>query len=260
VRDNSTVIVFVSVLFLVTVFLFALNGMFVPAEPNAVCPNNLCRAYRVLSEFQTLLGAGLAIFAAWYAAKPVWRQIQKMNVQQDIMARQIIESRLKSIEANDRYLDTKLSAYLQDIWRNIYDWHVEPAEYDPQSVDPHWAFDMEHHADDILSELGRHQPSRSDTVKIETAREQVVRTLAELSACFNSISAPARLAGDPEISEEHEERLEAEEQAARIDMEKIANAVDEARKAFASVAASEIDSIRKRIRQIDDQLLRAHDD
>ncbi|MCP9231239.1 hypothetical protein NMG46_13400 [Mesorhizobium sp. LMG 17147] len=259
-RDNSTIVVFVAAFLFVAVLLFTLNGMFVPADPNSACVNNLCRTYRVFSEFQTLFGAGLAIFAAWYAAQPVWRQIQKMNVQQDIMAREIIERRMKSIEANGRYLDTKLSAYLQDVWRTIYDHFDDEAEYDPQSVKPEWAHNMEHGAYEILTELGRHQLSKGDTVKIEAARGEVIKTLGELSSCLNSLSAPARLAGEPGISNEQERQLEVEEKAARIEFEKIANAVDETRKAFAGIAASEIDSIRKRIRQIDDQLLRSHDD
>ncbi len=176
------------------------------------------------------------------------------------MARAIIEGRLKSIEANDRYLDTQLSAYLQNIWGTIYDsWEDDP-EYDPQSINPLWAYDMEQDADQILSELGRHQASRGDTVQIEAARAEVIKTLSDLSSCLSSISAPDRLAGDPLlISDEQEKQLQVEEKAARIDFEKIADAVDHRRKAFAGVAASEIDSIRKRIRQIDDQLLRAHD-
>ncbi len=220
----------------------------------------MCRAYRVFSEFQTLAGAGIAIFAAWLAAQPVWKQLTKMNVQQDIMAREIIERRLKSIEANDRYMDTKLAAYLQDVWKQIYDWHAEPAEYDPQSIDPHWAFDMEKHASEILSELGRQQMSKGDTVNIEDARAEVVKALGELASCLDSISAPARLAGDPDISDEQEKELLIGEQAARIAFEGIANSVDAARKAFGLITASEINRIRKRIREIDDHLLRAHDD
>ncbi|MDG4895815.1 hypothetical protein P9272_19790 [Mesorhizobium sp. WSM4976] len=259
VRGNSAIFVFAAVFVGMTCLLLAWNGLFVPADPTAICTNNMCRAYRVFGEFQTLIAAGIAILAAWLAAQPVWKQLTTMNIQQDIMASEVIKRRLKSIEENDCYLDTKVTAYLQDVWRYIYDWNYEQPEYDPQKIDPQWAHNMEHLAIEILSELGRQQISRADTIKIEVARAQVIARLSDLSECLNSISAPARLAGDPEISAQQEEQLQAAETAARLAFEDVANSVDDSRKAFAQVTHAEIDFIRRRIRDLDQQLIDGRD-
>lgn len=254
-KVNST-LVFLGACFLFAVlFLMVIKAMFVPPEPTA-CLGVLCLFYRVLSEFQTLLAAGVALVAAM----PVWRQIQKMNVQQDIMAREIIERRLDSIETKARYLDLNTKKLVQEIWGTIYDLYDEEADYDPSSVKPEWVFNIKQHAEQIASELGRHQIAKADTLRIETARAKVITALAELADCAASISAPAEWAGDPLVTDEDMQRMEAALPDALERFPKCAEAVEATAKEFVAVAAAESASVRERLRGIAEQLIRDHKD
>lgn len=242
------------------VILLAIDGLFLPAEQSAPCQNYLCRGYRVFAEFQALIGAMIAIVAAYFAARPVWLQLRKMNVQQDIMAREIIARRLDAIEARRMYLESKLTELLQEVWRTIYDWHVDPAEYHPEAINPHWAFDRAHTAENIQRELENHQRLKADTILIEEARAVVISRLAEFSECLFAICAPAQYAGDPDLSAEQEAALETESEDAKNNFEKITEQVDSARKRYAETTATEIVAIRSRLREIDDQILQTHDE
>ncbi|MBZ9996591.1 hypothetical protein [Mesorhizobium sp. BH1-1-4] len=252
-RNNSTIVVFAAGYIFVFVLLMTMKAMVVPSDAAAIC-NVGCLIYRVMSEFQTLLAAGVALIAAI----PVWEQIKKMNVQQDIMAREIIERRLDSIETKCRYLDINTTKLLQDIWGTVIDFSDD--EYVPSLVKPQWVFNIRHHADQIASELGRHQVAKTDSVRIEAARAEVIDALAALSNCAATISAPAEYAGDPMVSDDDMQRMEAAVPDALDRFPECAGAVDDARKDFVAVAAVESSSVRERLRGIAEQLIRNHND
>lgn len=236
--------------------LMATKAMFMPSDPTAKCTAMLCLAYRVLSEFQTLFAAGVALIAAM----PVWRQIQKMNVQQDIMAREIIERRLDSIETKARYVDLNTRKLVQGIWRTAYDLADDENEYDPSSITPEWAFNIRKHAEQIASELERHQIAKADTLRIEAARAKVIAALGDLADCAASISAPAEWDGDPLVSDEDMQRMKDALPEALEKFPRYADAVEAAAKDFAAVAAAESSSVRDRLRTIAEQLIRDHQD
>ncbi|MFN7399129.1 MAG: hypothetical protein ACK5SX_08740 [Sandaracinobacter sp.] len=52
----------------------------------------------MIYDFQTLLAGLLAIGAAYYAARPVWRQLQDSNLQTRIMHRDTLAARLMDAE------------------------------------------------------------------------------------------------------------------------------------------------------------------
>ncbi|MER8371117.1 hypothetical protein [Mesorhizobium sp. M1406] len=253
-RNNSTIAVFAAGYVFVFVLLLTMKAMFVPSDAAAIC-NVGCLIYRVLSEFQTLLAAGVALIAAM----PVWHQIKKMNLQQDIMAREIIERRLDSIETKSRYLDINTAKLLQDIWLTVYDLSEED-DYVPSLVEPMWAFNIGQHAGQIISELGRHQIAKADSVRIEAARADVIDALAALSKCASTICAPAEYAGEPLLSDEDMQRMEAAVPDALAKFPNFVDAVDKARKAFVEIAGIESSSVRERLRGIAEQLIRDHKD
>ncbi|PBB23286.1 MULTISPECIES: hypothetical protein [unclassified Mesorhizobium] len=255
-RNNSTIAVFAAGYVFVFILLLTMKAMFVPSNAAADCNNVVCLAYRVLSEFQTLLAAGVALIAAM----PVWHQIKKMNVQQDIMAREIIERRLDSIETKSRYLNNSTTELLQGIWRTIYDLNDDEAEYHPSSVKPEWAFNIRQHADHIASELGRHQIAKADTLRIEAARAKVIDALEALSDCAANISAPAEYAGDPMVSDDDMQRMQDALPGALERFPQCADAVEKAAKEFTAIAGAESASVRDRLRGIAEQLIRNHND
>ena len=198
--------------------------------------------------------------AAWYAALPVWKQLRKMNIQQDISARELISTRVNKIDEHFKEINKKVEIYLQDIWRNIYDQFCDDFIYDPDSINVHWAHDSEKTAIQIIGILQHQRNSRIDTETIEKTKEELSDKLRNLSDSLNSIHAPASLKGDPEISDEQQKELESIAKNARINFENVASSVEAARRNFEKVVQTEIVRMRRRIREIDDYLLREHDD
>lgn len=236
------------------ILLASANAMFVPLNPNIPCATVSCVLVRTFSEYQTLFGAGLAVLAAFVAARPAWLQLQKMKLQQDITARDAILQRLKGIEARAKYQDDKIQSLIQEILRNIY-LYPEDENYDPSTVDVHWAFDKMHECQGIALKLKSFQASMRDTHSIEEARQNVIHSLEQLRACFCAISAPAAHAGDPEVSSEDEERMRYAEAVA---LEQLPQKVDDLANAmgdFSSIILEEKQFVRRRLRQIDDDML-----
>ncbi|TIN95696.1 MAG: hypothetical protein E5Y06_10595 [Mesorhizobium sp.] len=254
-RNNSTIAVFAAGYLFVFILLLTMKAMFVPSNAAGGCENFVCLAYRVLSEFQTLLAAGVALIAAM----PVWHQIKKMNLQQDIMAREIIERRLDSIETKRRYLDINTTKLLRDIWGTVYDLSEEDY-YVPSLVEPMWAYNIGQHAGQIISELQSQQTAKADSVRIEAARAAVIDALAALSNCAFTISAPVEYAGEPLLSDEDMKRMEAAVPEALAKFPNFVDAVDTARKAFVEISDIESSSVRERLRGIAEQLIRDHKD
>ncbi|MEP0232538.1 MAG: hypothetical protein ABJO97_10980 [Roseibium sp.] len=242
----------------ISVFTFVLlataNAMIVPLDPSAICETKMCIVVRTFSEYQTLTGAGLAIFAAYIAARPAWLQLQKMRLQQDISARSAIVERLKVMEKNGREMEKEIAPLMQEIWRNLYDDFEEP-EYDPASVNVHWAHDKSLQCSSIATKLENQQSRMRDTHKIDEARQKVIDATHALGNCFSNISAYASNAGDPEMTQEIEDKLQHLEVIGREELPDKANALDNAYKQAQSVIESETSAIRRRLRQIDDAIL-----
>lgn len=188
------------------VILATANAMIVPLDPAAVCETKLCIIVRTFSEYQTLTGAGLAIIAAFVAARPAWLQLQKMKLQQDIAARSAIVSRLKGIEGRARYMEKEVDSLLREIMNHLYDFDDE-GEFGNAStpVDPQWAHNMSSQCLSIASKLETHQKLMRDTHRIETARQNVILALKALDDCLDGISLYARTKYEPEISSSQRE-------------------------------------------------------
>ena len=225
--------------------------MIVPLDPSAACETKMCIIVRTFSEYQTLTGAGLAIFAAYIAARPAWLQLQKMRLQQDISARSAIVERLKVMEKNGREMEKEIEPLMQEIWRNIYP-HFDNDDYDPNDVNVHWAFDKMHLCNSIASRLEAQQNRMRDTHRIENAVHQVIDASRALAKCFDDVSAFARYSGEPGVDED---KLHYLERTARDELPDKANALDNAHKQAQSVIESETSAIRRRLRQIDDAIL-----
>lgn len=252
-RHNSIIAVFAAGYIFLFVLLVTMKAMVVPSDAAAIC-NVGCLIYRVLSEFQTLLAAGVALIAAM----PVWEQIKKLNVQQDIMAREIIERRLDSIETKSRYLDINVAKLLQDIWGTVYDFSDD--EYVPSLVKPMWAFNIGQQAGQVASELGRHQIAKADTLRIEAARAKVIDALEALADCAATICRPDEYAGDPMLTDDDMEQMQNAVPDALDRFPTCVGAVEKARNDFMAVAGIESSSVRDRLRSIAEELIRDHKD
>lgn len=230
--------------------------MIVPLDPAAVCETKLCIVVRTFSEYQTLTGAGLAIVAAFVAARPAWLQLQKMKLQQDIAARSAIVSRLKGIEGRAGYMEKEVDSLLREIMNHLYDFDDDGEfGYASTPVDSQWAHNMSSQCFSIASKLKTHQRLMRDTHRIEAARRNVILALEALADCLDGISLYERAQGDPEISSSQLEEVKKIEEKSREELPEKDCEVSEALNAAKEVSASESKAIRRRLRRIDDAIL-----
>lgn len=250
--DRST-LVLIAALLIFMVILVAVVDVASGASLDGACTSASCHIVRVVRDYQTLIAAGLALGAAWYAGRPVWLQLRNMQGQHDIMARNIIVKRLAEIEERSRGAQQKSMKLVHDAWGAFYS--NDEAEYDPAEISLQWTHDAERLARDLASTLRRDQASNGDTTLIEEARLRLIARTKQLANCLASISAPARWAGDPDMTAEHELELQGVAERARIELEGLVTDLETARKEFASVVRGEVELIKRRIRDIDDAIL-----
>jgi hypothetical protein len=233
--------------------LMAWEDLAVPYVADLSCTIWMCDLYVALRDFQTLIGGGLALVAAWLAARPAWLQLKSINLQQEIAARQTIAHRLAGIEERIGRSTRNLTKFSQDITREIYDPYADDP-YDPSSINAHWAFDKGHDARQLLESLVADQALRQDTADIEQHRGKVMASLEALQACLYNVSAK-RYADDPERSEEEVRQLPVLEEQARQSLSDVFDVFDKSAETFGNVGRSEIQRFRRRLRSIDDTLL-----
>lgn len=253
-KDQSTLVLIAAVFFYSMTLLATADAMS-GAPVSEVCLGFTCMVVRFVRDFQTIIAAGIAAGAAWYAGRPVWLQLKNMNAQHDILARTTIVERLAGIEERARFAEMKTTAIVQDGWMGMYGGGLDEDEYDPNSIDAVWADNAERAVVELTRQLRHHQLARNDTAAIEQERKALISCAKAYGDCLASVSAPGRWAGDPEMTEEREKTLDDEAAKARIDLPGVVNALDDAKKQFTKTARREIEAIKQRIRNIDDAMM-----
>ena len=239
-------------------FLFLLlatfNALVVPASSNIACATNMCVLVRTFSEYQTVFGAGLAVFAAYVAAKPVWLQVNRMKMDQEIAARDMIARRIRGMEKRKSISKREMDELLDDIHRTIYPHPVE-YEYDPDSLDMQWVHNKMHHCGQVALSLEKMQINMLDTATVESRRQLLITALLNLEKCFDDICAYARLSGDYEVSDDDLEKIRRvglrEQELLPTKVQTLSDEYD----ALSTGMADEIIKLRRRVRQIDDEIL-----
>lgn len=234
--------------------LMAWEDLAVPQVENLSCTNWPCDIYVVIRDFQTLIGGGLAILAAWIAAQPAWRQLASLNLQQEIAARQIIVERLNGIQSRLSLTAEALTSISQEMDRELLDPHSDEP-YEPSSVNAHWAFDQGMKARALSRQLASHQALRQDTSPIEMRRQDVISRLEELAACLNDVSAVAQYSGYPDLTPEQEDQLPHLEENARLHLPEFISRFEVASRSFREAGDAEILRFRTRLRNLDDRIL-----
>ncbi|QOF71707.1 hypothetical protein IG197_01030 [Aminobacter sp. SR38] len=257
-KNNSTLAVIAAALVFSSILLIAAGAMS-NASAQGACKDLVCHAYRFVRDFQTFIAAGLAMGAAWYAGKPVWLQLQNMYAQHDIMARDVIATRLAGIERRLETTNEKATSICNNVWRTIYGNMWDEESYDPDSINPLWADDVERDVRDLCRTLEEYQHSKSDTALIEANRDILIDSCEKLIDCLSSISAPARYGGDPFLTEEQESGLEPAAAQARIDLPERADSLEKANRLLTASTEREMTKIKLRIRTIDDSVLAGND-
>jgi hypothetical protein len=202
-------------------------------------------------DFQTLIAGVAAIFAAFIAARPVYKQLDRMGTQTEIMSRDILSGRLSLLEGRKAELKKATTNFLQNYFFPGIS-NDDPANFD---IDSHLAFDAQHVIESIHRQLNDAQQRREDGELVQEKRKQLASSAEKLADYLDDIHSPDSRGNDEEISAAQREEMEVTAVVAKLEIAghfiEFQSAADDVQNAF----DQEIARVRTLIRQIDQRLL-----
>lgn len=202
-------------------------------------------------DYQTLIAGGLALGAAYLAARPVWRQLGLTQTQSNGVLRDMLLQRQAEVQQARAALTEKVGKKLNDL-DHLLAWHDEG-----ERISEHDAFGF----DQILSQsvswlrLGYHW---RDAAQVEAARTTLTDKIDALLGVLNDIHAPAHTQQhdeDHDISNEDWAEFLARGETAKGE---VSQSVADARAAFNKVLEdmeAEAAVLKKRLTTLNEALI-----
>lgn len=210
--------------------------------------------FDVAEQWQTLIAAGLALVAAWWAARPVWRQLDRMEIQSNIMLRDIIVLRIAEV-VKRRDAATSLSREtIGRIERDLY-WHDE---FDPSEVKEDWAFNQENGVRTALGKFTGFRGENPDIEEMEALKDELERSMRAVVEILDDIHRPASTQQhdeDHNISDADWAIIEARGVAAKSELPTAVARWSAAAAAVAAAYTTEERALRGRLVKIDRLLI-----
>lgn len=217
-----------------------------------------CRAVLVqdIYDFQTLITGFVALLAAFITLRPARKQLQKMNIQSSVMAREVIAERIREAETRKAALKAKLEEITQWFYRDLFpgDPEAEPR------LSEEWAFNAEQTVDVIIRYLQGDARNHNDTAPLKRQHDLVIAAAKSLGACLCEIHTPASTdLDDPEydLSEERIAEIQDASVAARGRLVDLIGAVQRNAEALSAALETRLVTLREVIRRIDDLIVDA---
>ncbi|WP_146197965.1 hypothetical protein [Caulobacter endophyticus] len=206
--------------------------------------------------YQTLIGAVVALLAAYIAVRPVWRQLKYIKFQSSAMYRDFVDRRLSEI--NDRYqiVSEFVSNDLDNFEKKIYE--VEELEIGKYEIE--WLFESEQNLYFIVVKMESYKCKRLDPLMIDIEIDKLIKSLRFLVDKLEAAHRPHttdQVGEDYAISDEDWAQIEREGALAE---EQISGAASRVRDDFNDLRASfefEINRMRTSLRSIDQELIKA---
>lgn len=208
----------------------------------------LCHAGVAIYDFQTLIAGVLAIGAAYFAARPVWRQVRDSNLQTKIQHRETLASLMR--EGQDRF--ARVAKSIAEPMSALQRLTTDPAG-DDMPIGGHDAFGIEQQ---LYGELDWYlvELKATEDEGIEAAKAGFKVALDDLLGTLNDVHWV-------EHNEQHDEdhSISDEEWAAILVRSKEAETLAaekgaEARRAFRTLGAAQaawLNRLRGRIARLD---------
>ncbi|MFN7168309.1 MAG: hypothetical protein ACK4NV_14765 [Pannonibacter sp.] len=222
--------------------------IFSPSVEAIRCSSNLCQLAQGIFEFQTLIGAGLAILAAQIAAKPVWLQLRRIEQQIEISAISHLEARISALKSKKSEYDrvkTKLISYIN---KSVFIDNGFEVEFNAPNV---------HVAHDIHIELGGFRVAQvkigRDHMLADDSEEKLSSLKEEtrlLDDALYDIFGYAANIGDPDVSDEELSVMKEKSQVAPGLLEAKCYAFSRAIDEFDEAFEADIERQRKKIKEI----------
>jgi HAMP domain-containing protein len=207
-----------------------------------------------LKDYQTLIGAGIALVAAWVAARPVWRQLLQMNVETNSIFREFLAGKIRSTTARQAWLRGLLQGYEIPTLSRIY----EVEEFGLGEFDAHWAFDRDQEAERLLDKLRTYQRERRDPEGIRTELATVVIRLEALQTTLDDIHRPEHTDQhdeDRSISDDDWAALLQRGTDAKTEISGLASSFSRATRRLEASFEAELASLRDRLQTVENALL-----
>lgn len=209
---------------------------------------------KFIYDYQTLIAGMLALAAAYFAVRPVWRQLELTQTQSNGVLREMLQDRQAEVQQARAALMDKVGSKLFDL-DHLLAWNAD--DDDEQISEPD-----AHGHEQILSQsiswlrVGYHW---RDSSKVETARAELIEKIDSLLRILNEIVAPVHTDQHDEyrsISDEDWAAFLARAVAAKSE---VAGSVGAARAALNKLLQemeSEAAALKERLTKVNEALLR----
>jgi hypothetical protein len=222
----------------------------------AACDSALwCIVYNYQTLIVGVVGVAAAIAAAFYAAWPVWRQLDRMSVQTNTLFRDFLHDRIETTRRRRKWFAERLGAFSNEAARGVN--HAE--QFEDGAINSHWAFDQDQTAGALLNDVRRYREDWSDQIAIESGLDEVIAKLEALQDSFNAIHRPSstdQTGEDYAFSDEEWAGVEAAGRQAEKDLSGLVGAFSESVKRLDGAFSDQLKSLRERLRQVEHLLLR----
>jgi hypothetical protein len=204
-----------------------------------------------LYDYQTLIAGIGAIAAAYFAAKPVWKQLELTQTQASGVLRDMLSQRRTEVRQAKAALTERVGQKLLDL-DHLLGWQDED-----EKLSEHDAFGQ----DQILSDsvrwlrLGYHW---RDSSQVEGAREMLIEKIDALLGVLNDIHAPAHTDQhdeDHSISDEDWAAFLARGEAAKDEVYKSVGDARDAYRRLLEDMDAEAAVLQKRLTQVNEALI-----
>ena len=203
--------------------------------------------------YQTLVTGIGALAAAWFAGRPVWRQLAMMRAQSEAMLRDIVVVRITETENRLEKVHSLVSMDVRTILADVI-------SFEERNLRPneHWAHERYKTLRRVSEELERWGSSHRDVETIEAAKGQLMIAVAALVDKLDEIHTPAsseQSGEDYSIADIEWARITTRGEQAKNEVEGDAEDADRALDALERAYRTHHRSLNRRLRQIDDLLL-----
>lgn len=207
----------------------------------------------LIRDWQSLIGSFIALIAAWIAIRPVWRQLDRMEIQTDAMVRDASVARIKDAEWSREYMTIPISNFLDQASPDLEPYEDEEITITPEAAH-NWAGTLGV-AKRTFAEIAA---TRLDIASIEVRKQELEAAAGALIGALDDIVAPHTVDAEEhglteaDIIDLREKAVQGEKAAPEL-MSKLRKAVG----ALNHEREQEIVQLRRRLRRIDDRLAAA---
>lgn len=206
---------------------------------------------RFVFEYQTLIAGAAAVAAAYYAAKPVYRQLDMMRLQSDAVMRDMLINRERDLRQALEALGKNVGKPLNDLGGAVY-WH------EGETIDEEQAFYHDQQLSSARTWLAGGYRWR-DSAVVEAARGDLDKALDELVDTLDDVHRPAHTDKEDEDHVFTDEAWEAFLKRGEDAKDEMQGKLTDAVRALSAVTAgigAELRSIGNQLTTIDRSLAR----